>query len=214
MIVKTFPMGPLQVNTNLIACENTKKAALIDFGGYDLEKIETYIQKNNLSLEYLLLTHGHFDHVYGAGTLQEKYTLPVYLHEGDKFLLDMLEQQLLSYGMKPKKPPENITYINDGDTITLGELEIKVLTTPGHSQGSVSYYIEAASTVFVGDTIFMGAVGRTDLPGGSTATLMDSITTKLLTLPDDTAVYCGHGPVTTIGEERVNNPFFGTKSKI
>lgn len=209
MYLKTFTVGPFQVNNYLIGCEKNGKAALIDSGGFENDIIESILKQNNMNLEYILLTHGHLDHVSGARELQINLDVPVYINEEDHFLVKILEQQLALYGLPTSKPPEKLTFIKDSDIIKLGNIEIKVISTPGHSPGCVCYYIESEKLIFVGDTIFNESIGRTDLPGGSYDQLMKSIKEKLMILPDDTKVLSGHGPETTIGEEKLNNPFFG-----
>lgn len=212
MLLKTYTLGPFEVNSYLIACLDTNKAAIIDYGGFNLSEVDDFLNKNNLHLEFLLLTHGHVDHISGANDLQKLKHMPIYMHKGDEFLVNMLEQQLILYDMPPAKPPEKVNYVKNGEIIKLGNIEIRVLATPGHSLGSVCYYIPTESKVFVGDTIFSESIGRTDLPGGSFDQIMKSIKYQLLVLPDETEVFSGHGPVTTIGEEKLNNPFFGKNS--
>jgi glyoxylase-like metal-dependent hydrolase (beta-lactamase superfamily II) len=212
MLIKSFTLGPFQVNNYIIACEETKKAALIDAAGEDLFKIEDFLTGNNLKLEFILITHGHLDHVAGADEIQRKFKVPVYINNEDEFLLNLLEEQLSMYGMLPAKPPKEILDLNDGDIINLGNIEIKVITTPGHSPGGVCFYIPELKKIFTGDTLFEQSVGRTDLPGGNYQQLIQSIKEKLLVLPFDIEVFSGHGSGTTIGEEKLDNPFVGVQS--
>lgn len=209
MFFKTYTGGGFMVNNYLIACEETKKAALIDAGNFGENEIIEFCQQQGYKLEYLLLTHGHFDHISGAKTIQDKLALPIYLNKEDHFWVDMLQTQLSFYGMPPADPPNGVMDIQEGQTITLGNLKIKTIHAPGHSPGSICYYIETEKKIFVGDVIFAQSVGRTDLPGGSYDQLMNSIEQKLFTLPADVQAYSGHGPVTTIGEELEHNPFCG-----
>ena len=214
MLIETFCGGSFQVNNYVIACEETKTAALIDAGGFGEEDIYKYMDENGYNFEYVLLTHGHLDHVCGSRKIQKDKEIPICLNEEDNFLLTMLEAQLLFYGMPPARPPKNTTNIIDGQALKLGNIKFKVIATPGHSKGSVCFYFSEEKKIFVGDTIFADAIGRTDLPGGSYDTIMKSINEKLLALPDDIEVYSGHGPVTTIGHERVHNPFFGKNATL
>ncbi|MEW5820835.1 MAG: MBL fold metallo-hydrolase, partial [Cyanobacteriota bacterium] len=167
MIIKKYCGGSFQVNNFIIACEETKSAAMIDAGGYDENNIYQYLDKNDFKLEYLFLTHGHVDHICGAKKVHDDRKVPVCLNNGDKFLLDMLETQLSIYGMPAAKPVETIAPVIDGQIINLGNLVIKIIATPGHSLGSVCYYIESEKVLFAGDTLFSASIGRTDLPGGS-----------------------------------------------
>lgn len=211
MLIKTFVGGAFEVNNYVIACEETKMAAMIDSGGFAENNIKRYLEDNSLTLQYLFLTHGHLDHICGAKTIHEMFNVPVYLKQEDRFLLDMLESQLAIYGMPPAKPVEKTTSFHDGEKIMVGNIEITVIATPGHSPGCVCYYIPAENKIFVGDTLFAGSIGRTDLPGGSYDQIMKSIAQKLMVLPDETEVFSGHGPVTTIEEEKNSNPFVNDK---
>jgi glyoxylase-like metal-dependent hydrolase (beta-lactamase superfamily II) len=213
MLIETFTVGSFQVNNYIIACEETRSAALIDAGEEGFNHIDDYIEANNLKLDYLLVTHGHLDHVAGANYLQKTKKIPVYINYEDNFLLDVLEGQLSMYGMSPSKPPKNTTPIKDGDTLQLGKIKIEVIATPGHSPGAVCYYMPEEKVIFTGDTVFADSVGRTDLPGGSYDQLIQSIKEKLLILPDDVTIYPGHGPATMLGKERQNNPFFGINAR-
>lgn len=211
MQIKTFTGGGFMVNNYLIACEETKKAALIDAGNFAEDEVINYCKNNGLTLEYLFLTHGHFDHIAGTKVIQDKLAIPVYLNKNDHFWVDMLDTQLSFYGLPPAEKPTNLQDIQNGQIIELGTLKIQALHAPGHSPGSICYYIASESKVFVGDVLFEDSVGRTDLPGGSYEELMRSIKEKLFTLPLDTEAFSGHGPSTRIGYEAENNPFCGKK---
>lgn len=209
MIIKTFTLGPFEVNTYVLSCEETKNAAIIDYGGYDFANIENYLLENALSLNFILLTHGHLDHVTGVNELQKLKNIPIYMSKDDKFLLDILEQQLELYGMPPAKPPKEVMFVKDNEILNLGNIEIQVISTPGHSPGSVCYYIPHEKTLFAGDTIFSGSIGRTDLPGGSYDAIISSIREKILSLPDDTIIYSGHEESSSVGKEKKSNPYVG-----
>jgi len=212
MNIKSFTNGPFEVNTYVISCEETNEAAIIDYGGYGLDEIEKYLVQNALISKFILLTHAHLDHVSGANELQQLKNIPVYLSEDDKSLLDMLEQQLIYYGMPPAKPPKNVMFVKDDQTLILGNIEIRIIATPGHSPGSVCYYIPTDNVLLAGDTIFSGSIGRTDLPGGSYDKILKSIREKILTLPDETKIYSGHEGPSSIGIEKMSNPYVGIKA--
>ena len=204
MIVKAYQTGPLGVNTYALIDEKTKKAALIDVGG-DIEKIVEPLKAEGITVEFILNTHGHFDHIFGEKKAQELYNLPVYIHKNDKPLLEHLKEQIMMWGMPEVQPPNVDKELEDGDIIELGELKIKVLHTPGHTPGGVGYLCE--NTLFSGDSLFYHSIGRTDLPLGNYKDLVNSVKKKFLTLPDDTRVLTGHEMETTIGEEKKYNEF-------
>ena len=201
-----IPVTPLQQNCTLLWCEATKKAAVIDPGG-DLDRIRQAIAGSGASVERIILTHGHIDHAGGAAELRDALGVPVEgPHEADRFLLDGLEETGRAYGI-PARPVTPDRWLAEGDTVSIGALTLDVLHCPGHSPGSVVLVSPADRFAIVGDVLFQGSVGRTDLPGGDGKTLIRSITDKLLPLGDDVAFICGHGPTGTIGEERRTNPF-------
>ncbi|MGD9580813.1 MAG: MBL fold metallo-hydrolase [Vampirovibrionia bacterium] len=219
MYVKTFCDGPIQANSYLVVCEKTNKAALIDANGFSERAIFNYIKQNDIKLESLLLTHGHYDHVYGAKTVQETAKVPVYLNNKDLFLLEMLNEQLTISGLPPIGPPAEkpakTTNLNDGDAVEVGDLKLKAILTPGHSAGSLCFYIKEERKLFCGDLILFNGVGRTDLPGGSYEVLLDSIHEIIKKLPPEVEIYPGHGPVSTIKEECAINSFFiNTKEEL
>ena len=207
--VRAFIFNPVQENTYVLYNEK-KECCIIDPGCYfpeEREELRTSIEKAGLSPVLLLNTHCHLDHVFGNKFVYDTWKLPLHLHEKEKPLLDFAPQS----GMMWQLPFDNyegpLIYLEEGSTIKLGADELEVRFTPGHSPGSVSFYHEAAGFVIGGDVLFNGSIGRTDLPGGDFKILINSIQTQLFTLPDETKVYSGHGPVTTVGFEKMNNPF-------
>jgi len=206
MIIKTLVMGSLQVNNYLVICEKTHNAVLIDAGG-DYNSTIKEAEKYNAKIKYLLNTHGHLDHIAGNYDIQTKAGAKVLIHKADEFLVESLQKQLAMYGMPNCETPKIDEFVEDGQIISVGELIFKVIHTPGHSPGSVCYLTDNA--LFAGDTLFADSVGRTDLPGGSYEELEKSIKNKLFTLDEAIKVYPGHGPSTSIGHEKIHNPFFG-----
>jgi glyoxylase-like metal-dependent hydrolase (beta-lactamase superfamily II) len=202
--VKGFVVGPLQSNSYLVIDERSRRAALID-PGMESEGVLEVLRGEHLSLDYLVLTHGHFEHVYGNGLFKTATGARMVMHPDDLPLLAEVPEAALLFGFTAPVPPRPDRLVREGDVIPVGDLALAVLETPGHTPGSISLHVEDA--VFVGDTLFAGSVGRTDLAGGSLEVLLHSIRTKLFTLPDRTVVYSGHGPATTIGAERGTNPF-------
>lgn len=205
MILKIIPAGPLAVNCYLIGCEKTKAGAVIDPGD-DAAFILDAIKEQNLDIKYILLTHGHVDHLAHLMKLKDKINAEFLMHQEDAFLLKGLFAQALMFGLPNPGNPKPDRFISDGEEIALGDLKIKVLHTPGHSPGSVTFHVE--DKLFVGDLIFSGSIGRTDLPKGDYQTLIHSVEIKIFTLPDETMIYPGHGPETTVGQEKATNPFF------
>ena len=201
-----IPVTPFQQNCTLLWCEKTKKAAVIDPGG-DLERIRDAIAQSGVSVEKILLTHGHIDHAAGAAELREELGVTIEgPHRADDFLLQRLAEQGQAYGI-PARPVTPDRWLEEGDIVTVGELSLDVLHCPGHSPGSVVLVSKAERFAIVGDVIFQGSVGRVDLPGGDGKALIASIKEKLLPLGDDIAFICGHGPMSTLGQERHTNPF-------
>lgn len=202
--VKTFVVGPLQSNSYLVVDERARRAALID-PGMESERMLEVLRAEQLSLDFLVLTHGHFDHLYANEFFKAATGAQLVMHPEDVPLLAEVPESARLFGFTAPVPPQPDRLVREGDVIPVGDLSLAVLETPGHTPGGISLRAEGA--VFVGDTLFAGSVGRTDLAGGSLEVLLRSIRTKLLTLPDQTVVYSGHGPVTTIGVERGANPF-------
>ena len=201
-----IPVTPFQQNCTLLWCEKTKKAAVVDPGG-DLDRIREAIAQAGVTVEKIILTHGHIDHAGGAAELREDLGVPVEgPHEADRFLLERLAEQGQVYGFQARAVTPD-RWLNEGDTVMVGDLTLDVLHCPGHSPGSVVLVSPSQRFALVGDVLFQGSVGRVDLPGGDGKALIASIKDKLLPLGDDIAFICGHGPMSTIGQERQTNPF-------
>lgn len=204
MIVRSMPVGPLQANCFIVGCEETHHAAVIDPGG-DADKILLALAKDRLTLKVIINTHGHFDHVSANKELKKATGADLMIHPLDAAMLSQLSRGAAMWGMQSEDSPEPDRLLEEGDTVQVGNLQFKVLHTPGHTPGGIS--LLAARAVFVGDTLFAGSIGRTDFPGGDFNTLINSIHTKLFALPDDVTVYTGHMEPTTIGKEKKYNPF-------
>lgn len=204
MLIKTFPLGPMESNAYILADENTRRAAIID-PGMGSEHLLEALEEDRLRLDYVLNTHGHFDHVYCDGYFTSKTGARLLIHEADVPLLQRMPEYARHYGFSVADPPQPDGFLRDGDIIPIGDLAVRVYHTPGHSPGGVCFHVGEA--LFSGDSLMAGSIGRTDIPGGSTPELIASIRAKLLALPDATVVYTGHGPQTTIADERAYNPF-------
>lgn len=204
MIIKQFVLGQLENNVYLIADEKTKKAVLIDATSPSVE-ITQAVKELGVKIEYILLTHGHFDHIMGLNALKKEFNTEAVIHKDDLVISDNLNEYTRLFGLPDSEPPKYELFIKDGDTITVGKLKIKVIHTPGHTEGGVCYLIEDKNKMFSGDTLFRESVGRTDLFGGDFSKLKDSIKNKLFKLNDNIVVYPGHGPTTTIGHEKQYN---------
>lgn len=202
-----IPVTPFQQNCLLLWCENSRRAVVFDPGG-DVPTIVDAIRKVGVTVEQIWLTHGHIDHVGGAAELRDLLNVPIVgPHIDDKFLLDHVVESGASFGMTGVRNFAPDRWLNEGDKVALGEMTFEILHCPGHSPGSVAFFNRDMRFAHVGDVLFNGSVGRTDLPGGSHATLIRSITDKLLPLGDDVQFICGHGPGSTFGHERQTNPF-------
>jgi hydroxyacylglutathione hydrolase len=202
-----IPVTPFQQNCTLLWCEATKKAVVIDPGG-DVPQILAAIEQTKVSVEQIWLTHGHIDHVGGAAELRDALKVPIEgPHRADKYLLDNVEMSGRSFGMTGVRNFAPDRWLDEGQQVRIGELTFDIFHCPGHSPGSVVFFNKEMRFAHVGDVLFNGSVGRTDLPGGSHETLIKSITEKLLTLGDDVSFICGHGPGSSIGHERMTNPF-------
>src|SRR5713101_1514032 len=208
MIHEILPVGPLRCNCSIIGDEATREAMVIDPGD-DLSKILVILQKHNLSVKQIVITHAHIDHVGGAMKLRALTGAPIFLNQDDYALLKMLDVQAAWLGVAAPGEVAIEASIADGDSLRTGNLTANVLHTPGHTEGSVCLYFPAEKLLIAGDTLFARSIGRTDLPGGSFEKIMRSLHDRVLTLPDDTVVIPGHGARTTIGEEREENPFLG-----
>lgn len=202
MIIKQFTLGQLENNVYLVMDENTKKAVLIDATAMSPEIVQT-VKELGAKVQYILLTHGHFDHVMGVNALKKALNTEAVIHKDDLAISDNVNEFTRLFGLPDGEVPKYELYINDGDVITVGDMKIKVIHTPGHTEGGVCYLID--DTMFSGDTLFKESVGRTDLFGGSFEKLSDSIKNKLFKLKNDIKVYPGHGPMTTIGHEKKYN---------
>lgn len=206
MILEIAPVGPIQTNAYVVGCPTTHQGAIIDPGD-EARRLVLLAESHELTVAKILITHGHVDHVGAVGDVKQKTEAEVWMNDADLPLYERCVQQALMFGISASDPPPLDGQLHDGDVVELGELRARVIATPGHSEGGVSFYFEEQGAVFVGDTLFNGSIGRTDLPGGSMDVLMRNIHTRLLTLPDETRVYCGHGPATTVGVEKRSNPF-------
>ena len=202
-----IPVTPFQQNCTLLWCEATKRAVVIDPGG-DLSDIARAIAQAAVTVEKIWLTHGHIDHVGGAAELKAKLNVPIEgPHRNDLFLLENVVESARMFGISNAANVTPDRWLNEGDQVEIGELTFDILHCPGHSPGSVAFINTDQHLAIVGDVLFAGSVGRTDLPGGSQQQLLKSIRDKLLPLEDNVTVLSGHGPVTTIGRERATNPF-------
>jgi glyoxylase-like metal-dependent hydrolase (beta-lactamase superfamily II) len=206
MILETFPVGPLACNCTLLGDEEACEAIVIDPGD-EVGRIYERLTKLGLKLKQILVTHAHIDHVGGALRLKRLTGAPILLNEKDLPLLKMMEMQAGWLGIAtPETAPPDAT-LDDGLLVGLSRYPAEVLHTPGHTQGSVCLHFAPLKLLVAGDTLFAGSIGRTDLPGGNFDQIIDSVGTRLMALPDETKVLPGHGPSTTIGEERKSNPF-------
>lgn len=201
-----LPLGPLQTNCYILACTATNQAAIID-PSWDGRAIVGQLQQHGWTPSHILLTHTHFDHVGALAELKELTGAPVYVHTEAVPMLERAVAAAGMWGIPLDPPPPADHFLEEGQVIAVGELQATVHHTPGHAPGHVCFYLPDHGVVFDGDVLFQGSIGRTDLPGGDYDTLMASIRDKLLPLPDATAVLSGHGPATTLGNERKHNPF-------
>jgi hydroxyacylglutathione hydrolase len=206
MILETFPVGPLQCNCTIMGDEQTRDAIVIDPGD-DISRIHKRLNENGLTLKQILVTHGHIDHVGGALLLKRLTGAPIYLNESDLPQLNMMGMQAAWLGVPTPETAPPDSGLVDGQLVGLENFPARVLHTPGHTEGSVCLHFAQMKLLVAGDTLFAGSIGRTDLPGGDQAQIMDSIHSRLLALPDETRVIPGHGPATLIGTERKSNPF-------
>ena len=203
-IIRTFPVGPLQCNCSIIGDRLSSKALVVDPGG-DAEQILGLLNELNLTVVGIIHTHAHLDHILASGVIKEATGAPIYLHEGDKFLWDMVGQQCVMFGVPPVTLPEPDHFMEDDQALNCcGGVAIH---TPGHTPGSISFWFEEYKTLIAGDTLFQGSIGRTDLPGGNFDQIITSIKERIYTLDDDAIVVTGHGPNTAIGSEKAGNSF-------
>lgn len=202
-----IPVTPFAQNCSVLWCDQTRRAAVVDAGG-DLDRIRAFLASETLSVEKLLLTHGHIDHAGGAAALAEALGVAIEgPQQADSFWLEQLPQQSQAFGFPASDMLSPQRWLVDGDTVTVGQEVLRVIHCPGHTPGHVVFYSESAGLLIAGDVLFQGSIGRTDFPRGNHQDLLDSIHNKLFTLPDDTTVIPGHGPFTTLGDEKRSNPF-------
>lgn len=209
MIIKILPVGPIMANCFILGCEKTKDAVVIDPGD-EAETILSSLAESELKLKFIINTHGHFDHTGANKKVKDATGAPILIHPLDAPMLKRISASAAAWGLFAEDSPPPDRTLEDGDTISFGEITLHVIHTPGHSPGGISLYTDGS--VFVGDTLFAGSIGRTDLPGGNFDTLISAIRKKLFMLEDHVRVFTGHGPETTIGEEKLFNPFAGEKS--
>lgn len=207
--IQKFVVNPLGENS-LVLSDETGECIFIDPGFYYSEEhheIKEYIRNNNLKPVKIVNTHCHFDHILGVEFLRKEFGLKLYAHPGDAFWVDKVTEQgeMFGFEIDPVRPVD--IFISEGEIVRFGQTDLEVIHVPGHSPGHVVFYNRAEKFLVAGDVLFYGSIGRTDLPGGDYQTLISGIKAKLFALPDDTKVYCGHGPETTIGFEKNTNPF-------
>ena len=207
--IKSFIFSPIQENTYLLYNQQ-QECIIIDPGCYfddEKEILKNFIDQQQLKPVYLLNTHCHLDHVFGNKYIHDTYQLTLHLHEKEKQVLGFAPTSGLMYNMPFTNYSGDFILLKDGDKVLLGEDELQVIEAPGHSPGSICFYCKKQNFIIGGDVLFQRSIGRTDLPGGNHQTLLDSIRQKLFVLPDETVVYSGHGATTTIGEEKMYNPY-------
>ena len=211
MKIKCFVTNPIQENTYLLIDEASKKCVVVDAGilyDYEEKEFSTYLEANGLQLVAALNTHLHLDHCFGNDFLYKKYGIKAKADKKEESNLNMLKSYAQVFGIPYNGDIQELdSYLNDGDEITFGETTLRVISVPGHSAGGLGFYNEKDGILIIGDSLFKGSIGRTDLPGGDYATLISSLTKRIMTLPENTIVYPGHGPSTTIAEEKIYNPY-------
>jgi len=206
LIHEIFPVGPLQCNCSVIGDESTHEAIVIDPGD-DISHVLQIVQRHALTVKQILITHGHIDHVGGAMKLKQATGAPILINKNDAPQLHMLDMQASWIGMAPPGEVTIDASLEDGMKFKVGNIEATTMHTPGHTEGSTCIYFPAEKKLIAGDTLFAGSIGRTDLPGGDFDKIMRSLHTRVMALPEDVTVIPGHGPATTIGEEKETNPF-------
>ncbi len=207
MIIRQLEVSPFMENAYIVGCEETKQAVIFDPGD-EAGRIAAEVQRLGLTVSEIIATHAHIDHIGAVHALKEMLGVPFRLHKNEEILVKAYDQQCRMFGIQFGAEPGIDGYIEEGDEIAVGNLKAKVLLTPGHSPGGLCFHFQGSpGSVIVGDTLFMGSIGRTDLIGGDMKTLIANIKNKILTLPEDTQVYSGHGPMTTVGREMKTNPF-------
>lgn len=206
MILEKLVVGPFQENCYVVGDEATGEGAVVDPGD-EASRIALAVEKTGLEIGQIILTHTHIDHVGAVAGLAEEYSCPVLAHAEAEPMLQQLPTQALMMGVRFGKVPTVDQYVEDEEVLEVGGLRLEALYTPGHAPGHLAFHVQGEGLVISGDALFAGSVGRVDLPGGDMAVLLRSIEDRLLTLPDETVVHPGHGPETTIGDERAYNPF-------
>ena len=209
LTVKAFSFNPVEENTYVLYNEK-RECCIIDPGFYfpeEKEEFKGFIEENSLQPILLLNTHCHLDHVFGNKFIHDKWGLLLHIHEKEKQMLDLAPASGEMWQLPFENYKGELIFIKEGSMIKIGKDELEVRFAPGHSPGHICFYDEADGFAISGDVLFHGSIGRTDLPGGDFHVLINSIQTQLFTLPDDTKIYCGHGPMTTVGFEKMNNPF-------
>jgi hydroxyacylglutathione hydrolase len=213
--IKSFTFNPFMENTYVLYDE-TKEAVIIDPGCYEKEEKEmlhNFIVSKELKVVKLLNTHCHIDHVLGNAFVKRKYNVELYVHADDEPVLRAVETYAGNYGFQQFEPTSVDQYLKDGEDVNFGNTTLKTIWVPGHAPGHVVFYHKESGNCIGGDTLFEGSIGRTDLPGGDHETLLRSIKANMFNLPDETVVYPGHGPETTIGQEKIHNPFVGERAR-
>ena len=215
MLIESRAVAPFFKNGYILGCERTGEAVVIDPGD-EVDALIELLKQHSLSARYILLTHAHLDHITGVASAKRALDVPVWLHRDDNFLYEGVVQQGMMFGLRVEAQPRVDHFYEEGQTLNFGQYTVSVHHTPGHCPGGVCLAVNGDTTstgpstpgiLVVGDTLFAGSIGRTDLPGGNTATLLKSIRDVLFRFPDDTPVYSGHGEVTTVGREKRTNPF-------
>jgi hydroxyacylglutathione hydrolase len=206
MLFESFPVGPLLCNCTILGDEETREAIVIDPGD-DVSRIHKRLAEQGLKLKQILVTHGHIDHVGGALKLKRLTGAPIFMNEADLAQLDIMDTQAAWLGVRAPETAPPDESLAEGQIVGLESYPAQVLHTPGHTQGSICLHFAPLNLLIAGDTLFAGSIGRTDFPGGNFDQIIASLHSRLLTLPDETKVLPGHGPLTTIREERASNPF-------
>ena len=206
MIHEIFPVGPLQCNCSVIGDEATREAIVIDPGD-DIDRVLLTLHKHQLTLKQILITHGHIDHVGGAMKLKQATGAPILMNSKDHMQLQLLDEMAAWIGIAPPGPVMIDAGLDHDTPIQIGDLKAQAIHTPGHTEGSTCIYFPSEKKLIAGDTLFAGSIGRTDLPGGDFEKIICSIRDRLIVLPEETIVIPGHGPATSIGEEKESNPY-------
>ncbi len=210
MQLKNFIFSPFQVNS-FVLYDETKEAVIVDaacFFPAEEQQLVGFIEANQLNVAHIINTHNHLDHIFGLKFAADTFNVPIACHSADMFWIDKYPEVCASYGLGHRPaPPKPTIELNDNDIFTFGNTQLKVIHVPGHTAGAVAFYHKETNTLIAGDILFNGSIGRTDLPTGNYEQLIEGIKSKLLVLPDETVVYSGHGPNTTIGREKQFNPY-------